>query len=311
MKEFNLSWLWKLLWKGKYIILGFALAGFLLAVYALKVSPEIYELNITSLGNSFLFSPGGEDSQESYFFQKGLFFQGVRPFLKGVSLSHAISGEKVVAISMRGEKKAIGQALNTLRGLYIKFRLSRFMAKRASVFNSMAWGVVKNRRSLVFFKKRIELLKKLQPYYPKEFSRDSFVFQQVEILPPKAQEFVFRYRIINRQASDEINLERIEEEKARLKRLQSIINKKPSWLGQNFCSPAGKALVKGDLLLETERDSLCVEQKAVFSQMQWRNLPNKSPSILVSWSLAGFSLGVFMVLLFGILMAVGEVKNEG
>ncbi len=307
MREISVSWLWKILWKGKYIILGLTLAGFLLAVYSLRVSPQIYELNISSLGNSFLFGAGSEE-EESYFFQKGLFFHSVRPLLRGVSLSQAVQGEKVVAVSMRGEEGAIKTALSTLKGLFIKFNLSKFMAKRAVVFDNMAWGMVKNRRNRVFFQKRIELLKKLEPYYPRDFSRDSFLFQQVEILPPRAQEFVFRYRITTRDAADEINLERLREEKIRLKRLQSIINQKPSWLGEKFCSAGGKSLVKGDLLLEAERDSLCVKEKAVFSQMQWRKLPNKSSSILISWPLAGFFLGVFLVLLFAGLM--GEVRDE-
>ncbi len=309
MKEMELKKLWKIFLSGKYILLIFTVAGALLGFYFYRTSKPVYQLHLSAVGNGFYLGqrPGEEEEgTQNYFFHEKYFDMNVIREIKGVSLYRTVVGERVSYLVLEGERDKILNALKKIKGLFVKFQISQLAGVRASAVDSAVKRILANEKSMVFFRERIRLAKQSEVYYPKKYSRDSFVFQQVDILPPEAQIYVFKYRIANREATNEITWKFLREDLNRLKRMVRIIETKDEEVGEKFCGKEGEKWVEGDDYLKLNRISICAGLSSILISKKWEKLPSSSPWVMVSWALAGFLAGVFLVFFLGFLKEVNS-----
>ncbi len=310
MREHDVFSIWRIILRGKYSILIFTILGALVGFYIYRTSAPLYQLAVDSVGNSFYLGQSStqeEEGTENYFFHRSYFYLNVKPHLKGVDVTWAKVGERVVSLVLKGKKEDILSALDIIRGLFIKFQLSQFAATRASAVDAAIKRILANEKSMVFFRERIKLAKESDKYYPRKYSKDSFLFQQVDILPPEAQIYVFRYRIANREATNRITYRFINEDLQRLMKIEKILKNDDEKLGKEFCKDEGRKLVERDQYLKFQRTSICTSLSSILMEKHWEELPTASPIIVLSWAGAGFFGGIFLVLLLGVFQ---EVKIE-
>ncbi len=310
MRKHDIFSIWEIIIRGKYIILLFTILGALVGFYLYRSSAPLYQLTLDSMGNSFYLGQSStqeEEGTENYFFHRSYFYMNVKPHLKGVEVTWSRVGERVASLVLKGKRQDIVSAMDTLRGLFVKFQLSQFAAIRASAVDAAIKRILANEKSMVFFKERIKLAKESDKYYPRKYSKDSFLFQQVDILPPEAQIYVFKYRIANREATNRITYRFLNEDLQRLNMVNRILEKDDEKLGKEFCKDRGRKWVENDQYLKFQRMSICTSLSSILIEKHWEEFPSASPVMVFSWTGAGFFGGVFLVLLLGLFQ---EIKIE-
>ncbi|GEM_PF-3041204 len=309
MEAIEISRIWRILRRGKYLIFALTLLGAVLGVVAYKSSRPIYRFYLTSVGNvSFLESnfSSQEEGPKNYFFQGRFFYQNVRPFLKDVNVSWIRIGERIASLRLTGEKEKILQDIRILKGMFVKFQLSRFAAMRADAISAALRRILANQKKIIFFKERVRLAEESKKYYPNQYSRESFRLRQVDVLPPEAQVYVFKYRIANRESTNRITRDFIEEDRRRIEKVKEMVEMEDEELGETFCRGEGKKWMDGDPYLEAYRVSVCTALDTLFVNQKWEELPSASPFKVFSWAGGGFFGGIFLVLLLGLLKGVKD-----
>jgi len=290
-EEINFEKLFRIFLEGWYIILTFS-------ILAMFISAGFYFANRKSKVNYFRIQPYNVNTS---FFDYDHFTRMIVPSLRKFRVKVSVDkfvkyveGERTLVageIRIKGKKENIEKAYNDLKGRFIQFEIQNLMQGKIQYLLKLDKErdrLLMEITSLKNFVRNAELGKSKRLWFGvfSPFNGYHSIFQISELYSI-TQLLEKKFKALE---------ELIDKEERIISEYEKYLSMKPEEVADDLCLSHSSSSTIPELEIKT----LCIKIKILNKTVKFAEVPPVRKNIIVFWTISGFILGIFTVLLIGV-----------